>query len=70
MQLCAETAFGFVCVTCSGGGGRVQEYRRHSVATVRSSPKLREGSRSIVDIVVLDVACSLSVFSESDLTKA
>ena len=47
----------------------VQGYRRHSVATVRSSPKLREGSRSIVDIVVLDVACSLSVFSESALNR-
>ena len=36
---------------------------------MRSSPKLREGSRSIVDIIVLDVACSLSVFSESALNR-
>ena len=69
MQLCAETAFGILCEACSGDRGRVQEYRRHSAATVRSSPKLREGSRSIVDKVVLDVACSLSVFSESALNK-
>ena len=36
---------------------------------MRSFPKLREGSRSIVGIVVLDVACSLSVFAESALNR-
>ena len=56
-----------LCETCSGGGSRVQEYKRRSAATVRSSPKLNEGSRSIIAIVVLDVACSLicSVYMHS-----